>query len=152
VLRIYQAGIDAGDATFETDAPSWDYLDASKLADHRFVALDGDRVIGWIMASPTSSRPVYAGVVEHSVYVDPAAQGRGVGRLLLERFIASTESAGIWTIRAGIFGENEASLRLHAAVGFRTVGVHERLGQALSGPYAGEWRDVVLMERRSSVV
>ena len=148
VLRIYQAGIDGGDATFETAVPTWSEFDAARLAEHRFVAVEDGAVLGWIVASPTSSRCVYAGVVEVSVYVDPAAQGRGVGRRLLEHFIASTEAAGVWTLQAGVFPENVASLRLHAAVGFREVGVHERLGRAVDG----RWRDVVLLERRSSVV
>jgi phosphinothricin acetyltransferase len=151
VLRIYQAGIDEGNATFEAVVPPWATLDASKLPGHRFVAVDGSAVLGWVMASATSSRPVYAGVVEHSVYVDPEARGRGVGLALLERFIVSTEAAGIWTIRAGIFPENVASLRLHERCEFRVVGVHERLGRATAGPHAGRWRDVVLMERRSPV-
>jgi L-amino acid N-acyltransferase YncA len=153
VLRIYQAGIDEGNATFETVVPAWPALDAAKLPAHRFVALDdGGVVLGWVMASATSSRPVYAGVVEHSVYVDPVARTRGVGLALLEHFIESATAAGIWTIRAGIFPENVASLRLHERCGFRTVGVHERLGRATAGPYAGRWRDVVLLERRSPTV
>jgi L-amino acid N-acyltransferase YncA len=148
VLRIYQAGIDGGDATFETAVPTWSDFDSARLPEHRFVALEDGLVVGWIVASPTSSRCVYAGVVEVSVYVAPSAQGRGVGRRLLEHFVASTEAAGIWTLQAGVFRENVASLQLHAALGFREVGVHERLGQAADG----RWRDVVLLERRSSVV
>src|SRR4051794_27617851 len=124
VLTIYQAGIDEGHATFETVAPGWAAFDAAKLPRHRLVALDpGDgRVLGWIAASPPSSRCVYAGVVGHSVYVHAEARGRRVGRTLLGAFIASTEAAGIWTIQAGVFPENAASLALHAAAGFRVVG------------------------------
>jgi L-amino acid N-acyltransferase YncA len=148
VLAIYQAGIDEGQATFETTAPEWEAFDAGKLPDHRYVALDADgRVIGWVAVSAVSSRCVYAGVVEHSVYVHPDARGRGVGRALLEALIASTEAAGVWTITSGIFPENAASLALHQRVGFRTVGVRERIGQ-----HHGVWRDVVLIERRSPTV
>lgn len=151
VLRIYQAGIDAGQATFESQAPSWAEFDAGRLPDHRLVAVDDDgSVVGWVAVSAVSSRCVYAGVVEHSVYVDPAAQGRGVGRALLEALIASTEAAGIWTIQSGIFPENTASLALHRRAGFRVVGVRERIGQ--HAVHGGRWRDVVLLERRSPVV
>ena len=108
--------------------------------------------MGWAAASATSERCVYAGVVEHSVYVDPEASGRGVGRLLLEALAASTEAAGIWTIQSGIFPENAASLALHRAAGFREVGRRERLGLMTYGPMAGVWRDVVMLERRSTRV
>jgi L-amino acid N-acyltransferase YncA len=148
VLAIYQAGLDAGDGSFETTVPTWAAFDAGKLPDHRFVAADGDdTVLGWIAVSPTSTRAVYAGVVEHSVYVDPTAQGRGVARLLLEALIASAEAAGIWTIQSGVFPENTASLALHERAGFRVIGVRERLGR-----HHGRWRDVVLLERRSPVI
>ena len=144
VLAVYQAGIEEGDATFETQAPDWAAFDAARLPAHRFVATDGTRVLGWVAVSAVSGRCVYAGVVEHSVYVDPAARGRGIGRALLARLIASTELAGIWTIQSGIFPENRASLALHEAAGFRVVGVRERLGQQ-----HGRWRDVIELERRS---
>lgn len=145
VLAIYQAGLDTGQASFEITAPPWDVFDAARLPAHRFVAIGtGGDVCGWVSASPLSVRPVYAGVVEHSIYVHPGAQGRGVGRLLLDALIASTEAAGIWTIQSGIFPENSASLALHRATGFRVVGVRERIGR-----YHGVWRDVLLLERRS---
>ena len=148
VLGIYQAGLDAGNASFETTAPTWVAFDAGKLPAHRFVAVDGnDTVVGWIAVSPTSSRAVYAGVVEHSVYVAPAAQGRGAARLLLDALIASTEAAGIWTIQSGVFPENTASLSLHERAGFRVIGTSERVGL-----HHGRWRDVVLLERRSPVI
>ncbi|NES26474.1 GNAT family N-acetyltransferase [Micromonospora terminaliae] len=148
VLAIYQAGLDAGDASFETTAPTWPAFDATRLPEHRFVAVDGDgSVIGWVAVSPTSTRAVYAGVVEHSVYVSPAAQGRGAGRLLLDALIASTEAAGVWTIQSGVFPENTASLALHRRAGFRVVGTRERIGL-----HHGRWRDVVLLERRSPAV
>jgi phosphinothricin acetyltransferase len=148
VLAIYQAGMDGGNASFEHAVPDWEAFDAAKLADHRFVAVDAsDTVLGWVAVSAVSSRSVYAGVVEHSVYVDPAVQRRGVGRVLLAALIASTEAAGIWTIQAGIFPENTASLALHHAAGFRTVGVRERISRhAIQG---NRWRDVVFIERRS---
>ncbi|MEH0108697.1 N-acetyltransferase family protein [Tersicoccus sp. MR15.9] len=152
VERIYRAGIATGHATFETDAPSWERFSASRPAEHRQVALEGATVLGWVAATPVSDRCVYAGVVEHSVYVDPGHGGRGVGRLLLEALIASTERAGIWTIQSGIFPENAASLALHRAVGFRVVGTREHLGRMTHGPFAGRWRDVVLVERRSRAV
>ncbi|MER6304122.1 GNAT family N-acetyltransferase, partial [Kitasatospora sp. NPDC001539] len=101
VLAIYQAGIDGGDATFEQAAPAWEAFDASRLAEHRLVALDGDRVLGWAAVTPVSDRCAYAGVVEHSVYVHPGARGRGVGLALLEALLASTDAAGIWTVQSG---------------------------------------------------
>ncbi|WBB52965.1 GNAT family N-acetyltransferase [Verrucosispora sp. WMMD573] len=148
VLAIYQAGLDGGNASFETVAPSWADFDAGRLPAHRLVAVDGDgTLIAWIAVSPTSARAVYAGVVEHSVYVDPVAQGRGVARLLLDALIESTDAAGIWTIQSGVFPENAASLALHRRAGFRVVGTRERVGR-----HHGRWRDVVLLERRSPVV
>lgn len=148
VLAIYQAGMDGGNASFETVTPAWEAFDASKLAEHRLVAVDMDgTVLGWVAVSAVSPRAAYAGVVEHSVYVDPAAQGRGVARALLDALIASTEAAGIWTIQSGVFPENTASLTLHERAGFRVVGVRERVGR-----HYGKWRDVVLIERRSPVI
>ncbi|MFL6161369.1 MAG: GNAT family N-acetyltransferase [Jatrophihabitantaceae bacterium] len=156
VLAIYRAGLEGGDATFETAAPSWPDFRRAHLAEHSYVGLlaggspDGwvvGRVAGWVSATPVSDRCVYAGVVEHSVYVDPVVWGRGIGRALLQALIASTEAAGIWTIQAGIFPENQASVALHAGVGFRVVGRRERIGRQ-----RGRWRDVLLMERRSSKI
>jgi phosphinothricin acetyltransferase len=148
VLAIYQLGIDGGDATFETTAPSWDAFDATRLPEHRLVAVDGDgRVLGWAAVVPVSDRCAYAGVVEHSVYVHPHAQGQGIGLALLQALLASTDAAGIWTVQSGIFPENTASLALHTKAGFRVVGTRERLGR-----HQGRWRDVVLVERRSPAV
>ena len=147
VLAIYQAGIEEGHATFETRAPDWAAFTAARLPGHRFVAAAAGQVAGWVAASAVSGRCVYAGVVEHSVYVHPGARGQGTGRRLLDALIASTEAAGIWTIQSGIFPENAASLALHRAAGFRVVGTRERIGQ-----HHGRWRDVVLIERRSPVV
>ena len=147
VLAIYQAGLDGGEASFETRAPTWEAFDAKLLPAHRHVAADGTsgQVLGWVAASGVSDRCVYQGVVEHSLYVAPAARGRGVGAALLRALIGSTEAAGIWTIQSGIFPENTASLRLHERAGFRVVGVRTRLGR-----HRGRWRDVVLLERRSA--
>ena len=148
VKDIYAAGIAGGNATFETEPPDWAAFDDSRLAGHRLVATsDAGSVVGWVAVSAVSVRPVYAGVVEHSVYVDPAAGGRGVGRALLEALITSTEAAGIWTIQSGVFPENAASLALHARCGFRVVGIRERVGR-----HFGTWRDVVLLERRSPTI
>jgi len=151
VLAIYQFGMDGGNASFEHTAPSWAAFDASKLPEHRLVAVDEQgTVLGWAAVSAVSSRAVYAGVVEHSVYVDPAAQGQGVGRALLRALIDSTEAAGIWTIQSGVFPENTASLALHRSCGFRTLGVRERIGRHAS--QGNRWRDVVFIERRSPAI
>ncbi|MEU7098841.1 N-acetyltransferase family protein [Streptomyces longwoodensis] len=148
VLAIYRLGIDEGNATFETAAPTWAEFDAAKLPHHRRVALEGtSRVLGWVAAVPVSDRCAYAGVVEHSVYVHPEARGRRVGSALLRALIASTEAAGIWTIQSGIFPENTSSLALHERAGFRVIGTRERIGR-----HHGVWRDVTLVERRSPVV
>lgn len=146
VMDIYRLGIATGHATFETEPPDWDRFVATRS--HRLVALDrAGRVLGWVACGAVSSRDVYAGVVEHSVYVHPQARGRGVGRALLDALIDSTERAGIWTVQSAVFPENTASLALHAACGFRVVGTRERIGR-----HHGAWRDVVLIERRSPVV
>jgi L-amino acid N-acyltransferase YncA len=144
VERIYLEGIATGNATFETSAPAWEAWDKGHLPDLRIVALDGDEVVGWAALSPVSDRCVYGGVAEGSLYVAEAARGRGIGRQLLEELIHRSEDAGIWTIQTGIFPENEASLRLHERVGFRVLGVREKLGKL-----DGTWRDVVFLERRS---
>jgi L-amino acid N-acyltransferase YncA len=147
VRAIYEAGIATGNATFETTAPDWAAWDAAHLADHRLVArLDG-RVVGWAALAPVSDRCAYAGVAEGSIYVAPEAQGRGVGRALLAAVVASADRGGIWTVQTGIFPENQTSIRLHEACGFRVVGVRERLGRL-----DGRWRDVLLLERRSPAI
>ena len=153
VEHIYRAGIATGHATFETAPPTWEAFEGGKLDGHRWVALGSDGlVLGWVATSAVSERCVYAGVVEHSVYVAPGATGRGIGLRLLLALIESTEAAGIWTIQSGVFPENAASLRLHERAGFRVVGTRERVGEMTYGPMAGRWRDVVLIERRSHVV
>jgi L-amino acid N-acyltransferase YncA/2-polyprenyl-3-methyl-5-hydroxy-6-metoxy-1,4-benzoquinol methylase len=148
VLAIYQAGLDTGQASFETTAPDWDAFDAARLPLHRHVAVDAatGRVLGWVAAAAVSSRCVYAGVIEHSVYVDPARHRGGIGAALLAALAGSAEAAGIWTIQSGVFPENTASLRLHHKAGFRTVGIRERIGR-----HHGRWRDVVFLERRSTI-
>jgi L-amino acid N-acyltransferase YncA len=149
VLAIYQAGLDTGLASFEVTAPAWEGFDAGKLPAHRHVAVDAGtgEVLGWAAVIAVSDRCVYAGVVEHSVYVHPGHKRRGIGAALLAALIESTEAAGIWTIQSGVFPENTASLRLHRQAGFRVVGTRERIGR-----HHGEWRDVVLIERRSPTV
>jgi L-amino acid N-acyltransferase YncA len=143
VHAIYAQGIATGNATFETEVPSFERWSAGHPAEHRFVAVRDGTIVGWIAASLVSDRCAYAGVVEHSVYVDERARGHGVGRTLLEAFIAHADSAGVWTIQSGIFPENVASVELHRRCGFRVVGTRERLGEL-----NGTWRDVLLMERR----
>jgi phosphinothricin acetyltransferase len=147
VAGVFQDGIATGNATFETDVPTWEAWDSSHLPAHRIVALRGGEVVGWAAVSPVSGRCCYGGVVESSVYVAEAARGQGVGRRLLDELIASTEAAGIWTIEAGMFPENEGSIRLHEGVGFEVVGRRKRLGKL-----DGVWRDVLLLERRSATV
>ena len=149
VERIYAAGIATGHATFESAPPTWEAFDAGRLPGHRLVALDEDgTVVGWAAASAVSDRCAYAGVIEHSVYVDPAARGRGIGRTLLQALLDEARAQGVWTVQSGIFPENATSLAVHAAVGFRVVGTRERLGRMTYGPFADRWRDVVLVEKR----
>jgi phosphinothricin acetyltransferase len=145
VRRIYLEGIATGDATFETDAPAWDRWDATHRPGERFVARGGGAVLGWAALSPVSDRCVYGGVAEVSVYVAAAARGNGLGVALLQRLIDASEEAGVWTLQAGIFPENRASVALHERLGFREVGRRERLGKL-----KGVWRDVLLLERRSA--
>lgn len=147
VARIYGEGIATGEATFETEVPDWERWDRTHLPEHRFVATRDGAVVGFAAVSAVSDRCVYGGVVENSVYVAESERGVGVGRLLLEHLIASTEAAGIWTIQSGIFPENDASRRLHERAGFRVVGRRSRLAQL-----HGVWRDVLLVERRSGAI
>jgi phosphinothricin acetyltransferase len=146
---IYEAGIATGHATFETKAPSWEDWNRAHSERLRLVAraVPGGPVIGWAAIAPVSDRCVYAGVGESSVYVAPEGRGRGVGFSLMTALLAASESAGLWTVQTGIFPENEASLALHRAVGFRDVGVRRKIGRM-----NGRWRDVVFLERRSPTV
>ena len=147
VERIYAEGIATGQATFETAPPSWDAWNASHLDAPRLVAREEGRVLGWAALSPVSSRCVYGGVAEVSVYVSESSRGRGIGARLLEHLVRESEARGIWTLQAGIFPENRASVAIHRKAGFVEVGRRERLGKL-----EGVWRDVLLLERRSTVV
>jgi L-amino acid N-acyltransferase YncA len=147
VLDIYRQGLATGNATFEMAVPPWEDWDRGHLKHSRLVARDGDEILGWAALSPVSNRCVYGGVGEVSVYVAESGRGRGVGSALLAALIESAEKEGIWTLQAGIFPENEASIKLHLKHGFREVGRRERIGRM-----NGVWRDTVLLERRSDVV
>ena len=148
VKAIYEAGIATGNATFETQAPAWEAWDTAHLGHSRLVTVDeGGTVLGWAALSPVSSRCVYGGVAEISVYIAAEARGRGAGRQLLQALIADSEAHGIWTLQAGTFEENKASIGLHTQAGFRVIGHRERIGQ-----HHGVWRNTVQMERRSPAV
>jgi len=147
VAEIYRSGLDTGQASFETAVPAYEEWDAAHMPDPRLVARRDGAVVGWAALSPVSDRCVYGGVAEDSVYVAPELGGRGIGRLLLSELVSRAEEAGIWTVQAGIFPENAASLALHQHCGFRVVGRRERLGR-----HHGVWRDVLLVERRSDVI
>ena len=146
VRAIYLEGIATKNATFETDAPAWEKWDSGHLPQPRLVARMNGQVVGWAALSPVSSRRVYAGVTEESVYISGAIRGQGIGKKLLSALVKASEQAGIWTIQTGIFPENKVSIHLHESCGFRVVGLREKIGQM-----DGVWRDVVFMERRSKV-
>lgn len=153
VQRIFQQGIETGHATFEEKAPDWEAFNTSRLQAHRLVAeTAGEGVLGWAAVSAVSSRAAYTGVVEHSVYVAAEARGLGLGKALLHALVESAEAKGIWTIQASVFPENVASLNLHLANGFTVVGRRQRIARMGHGPLRGEWRDTVLIERRSTSV
>jgi len=147
VAEIYRAGLATGNATFETAVPSWEEWDRAHLASCRLVAVRDGRVVGWGALSPVSGRCVYGGVAEVSVYIDEAARGAGIGLHLLHALVRASEKAGLWTLQAGIFPENVASVRIHEKAGFRLVGRRVRLGKL-----EDRWRDVLLLERRSESV
>lgn len=147
VKRIYEQGLATGNSTFQTSAPDWHEWNSSHLADCRIVALADNGVAGWAALTPVSGRCVYAGVAEVSVYVDENFRGKGFGTKLLEALIRESESHNLWTLQAGIFPENTASIRIHEALGFRKVGYREKIGKL-----NGVWRDTVLLERRSHTV
>jgi len=147
VRAIYLAGIAAGQATFETGAPTWEEWGVAHLPAPRLVAIADDAVVGWAALGSVSVRPVYAGVAEVSVYVEPTRHGQGIGRALLETLVRESEQHGIWTLQASIFPENAASISLHKSCGFREVGTRERIGQM-----KGLWRNTMLLERRSKLV
>ena len=147
VKGIYQDGIATGNATVDTHAPDWERWNGDHRPDCRLVARDGDEVVGWAALSPVSTRSAYSGVAEVSVYVSEQSRGNGVGKRLLSALVTTSESAGIWTLQAMIFVENEASIAIHSSCGFRSVGTRERIGSL-----NGQWRDTLLMERRSTIV
>lgn len=146
VRAIFEQGMATGNATLETTAPEWESWNVSHTAEGRLVGRIGDETVGWVALTPVSSRCVYEGVAEVSIYVTEPARGQGVGKALLNALVTESERIGLWTLQAGILRENAASIALHAACGFRVVGVRERIGRR-----DGVWRDVVLMERRSAV-
>jgi L-amino acid N-acyltransferase YncA len=147
VSLIYQKGINTGNATFQTTAPAWEDWDQSHLSTCRIVTQSNGKIIGWAALTPVSSRCVYAGVAEVSVYVDPEHSGKGIGLALLEELVHLSEAEGIWTLQAGIFPENVGSLRIHEKAGFRTLGIREKIGKQ-----NGIWRDTILLERRSQLI
>ena len=146
VRRIYAEGIATGNATFETETPTWDTWDRNHLSACRLTARVGDAVVAWVAISPVSARPCYAGVVEHSVYVAEAMRGRGVGKALLAELVRVSEASGYWTLQSSVFPENQASLAIHLACGFRILGRRKRVAML-----NGTWRDTVVVERRSTV-
>jgi phosphinothricin acetyltransferase len=147
VKKIYEEGILTGNATFQTEAPAWEEWNNSHLQHSRLVAIENDEVLGWAALTAVSGRCVYAGVAEVSVYVSANARGKGIGKLLLEKLIEESEKHNLWTLQAGVFPENSASLKIHEALAFRRIGLREKIGKM-----KGVWRDTVLLERRSTVV
>lgn len=147
IREIYIEGINTGNATFDTEAPEWREWDKKYLPMCRLVAREGDTVLGWPALLPTSSRAAYAGVAELSIYLRASAAGKGLGTSLMQALIEDSETNGFWTLQAGIFPENQTSIRLHKRAGFREIGVRKRVGKL-----NGVWRDVVMLERRSAVV
>ena len=147
VKSIYEKGIATDNATFQTSAPSWEEWDSSHLGTCRVIAEENGSLLGWAALTPVSSRCVYAGVAEVSVYVHPEQSGKGIGLALLEALVTLSEAEGIWTLQAGIFPENIGSLRIHEKAGFRTLGVREKIEKQ-----NGVWRDTVLLERRSNKI
>lgn len=147
IANIYKQGIETGVATFETSVPTWETWNDSKLLHSRFVAVDHNEVLGWIALSKVSSRCVYEGVAEVSIYIAENRRGKGVGKILMENVIKESEAHGIWTLQSGMFVENEATIALHKMFGFRIVGYREMIGKL-----RGVWKNTVMMERRSKVI
>ncbi len=147
VQLIYQEGIATGNATFEANAPDWDHWNKSHLTNCRLVAKAEDNVVGWVALGHVSSRCVYKGVAEVSLYVKESSRGQGIGKMLLKAAIEESERIGIWTLQSGTFPENAASIALQKLCGFREVGIREKIGCM-----NGQWRDVILMERRSKII
>jgi len=151
VRAIYLEGIGTGNSTFESDAPDWKKWDSAHLSEHRLVVRENNKVIAWAALSPVSTRCVYSGVAELSLYVANKHRKTGVGSALLQAIILSTENAGLWTLQGGIFPENIPSLCLVRKHGFREIGRREKIGKMTYGVHAGTWRDVILVERRSTL-
>jgi L-amino acid N-acyltransferase YncA len=147
VKRIYEEGLITGNATFQATAPEWEEWDKAHFESSRLIAMDDEQIVGWTALTPVSSRCVYGGVAEVSVYVADGARGKGVGKILLKELIASSEEGNFWTLQAGVFPENIASIKIHEASGFRVIGKREKIGQM-----DGIWRDTILLERRSKTV
>jgi len=151
VRSIYLEGIGTGNSTFEADAPEWNEWDSTHLREHRLVVREGDRILAWAALSPVSARCVYSGVAELGLYVAATHRGKGIGSALLKAIINSTEKAGLWTLQGSILPENTSSLRLVRKHGFKEIGRREKIGKMAYGDLAGTWRDVILVERRSTV-
>ena len=152
IAAIYQQGIDTGNATFAHQPPTtWEEWSQGKLTDCRLAAYMNQKIVGWAVLSPVSSRPVYRGVTEVSIYIAAQVQGKGVGSTLLQALIESSEAHGIWTLQSLVFPENQASMHLHLSCGFKLLAIHEKMGYMDFGPYTGQWRDVALLERRSRI-
>ena len=147
VRRIYEEGLHTGNATFQTSAPEWEEWDKTHIQTGRLVAIENENILGWAALTPVSGRCVYGGVAEISVYVSENARGKGIGKELLKSLIENSEANGFWTLQAGIFPENIASIKIHEATGFRIIGKREKIGQM-----NGHWRDTILLERRSQTI
>jgi len=145
---IYQLGIATGNATFETQTPTWKNWDNSHVKSCRFIASLDAKIVGWTALSPVSNRCVYGGVAEVSVYIDPIYNGNGIGTKLLQKLIVESEEEGFWTLQSGIFPENGASIQLHKKLGFREIGFREKIGKMKNGL----WRDNIILERRSKTI
>ena len=152
VLKIYGEGIKTGHATFEAEVPDWHKWDSGHLTQCKWVAEEGETVLGWGALTQVSPRKVYSGVAEVSIYVSGLAQNQGIGSILLERLITSSEKSGFWTLQAHVFPENKISIYVHEKHGFRKIGTRRQLALMSYGSIVGEWRDVILMERRSKIV
>jgi len=148
IARIYQLGIATGNATFETEIPSWQTWNDTHIQSCRFVALLENKIVGWAALSPVSNRCVYGGVAEVSVYVDTNFSGKGIGTKLLQELIQESEKTGFWTLQSGIFPENTMSLKTHKKLGFREIGYREKIGKMKNG----KWRDNIILERRSKTI
>lgn len=147
VLQIYKMGLDTRNATFETTVPTWDEWDSKHLMHSRFVYIENETILGWVALSPTSTRLVYKGVAELSIYIDTKSLGKGIGSKLMAEVIKSSEEHGIWTLLSSVFPENTATLKLHEKFGFRIIGTREKIAKL-----DGKWRNTILLERRSKIV